>query len=424
MSNNQALFQRLLRLHPKKIDLSLDRIKKLLAKLHHPERSFHKAITVTGTNGKGSVCRFLKSLLEEHGKTVNLYTSPHLQKFNERITLQANDISDEFLEEVLTEVEKINKNDPITFFEITTAAAYLAFKQKPAEYTILETGLGGRLDATNVIEQPIAQVLTSISFDHQEFLGNTLQKIAYEKCAIFKNNTTIIISKQCPEVLKYIDQETRSNNSKKIFFAEDFNYQIENQRFIYQDDNSLMDLNMPSLQGEYQLVNAATAIATVKCILKSLDNTKTSAALKKAYNKGRLEKIKKGKLREFISEDNELYVDGSHNEEGGRVTADFLQTIKKKKIYLIFGMLKNKNAKEFLKYFSNIATSLKAIKIPNQENTMDENDIIKTANELGIQSSASSSIINALIETSKEDPNGLIIITGSLYLAGEVLNLN
>ncbi len=424
LTTNQILLERLLHLHPKTIDLSLNRIINLLSKIENPEKKLKNVITVTGTNGKGSTIQFLRSILEAHGKTVNFYISPHLQRFNERINIAGKEIDNQLLNEVLSKCEQVNGKDPITFFEITTAAAYLAFSKYPADFTILETGLGGRLDATNVIEQPIAQILTPISFDHQEFLGDTLAKITYEKCAIFKNNTKIIISKQTPEVLKYIDHETKKNTSNKILFGEDFQIQEENNRFIFQDEITLLDLDYPNLKGKHQLINAATAIATAKILLNKIDTKKTNTAIKNTKNKGRLDKILNGKLREFIKDENELYIDGSHNEDGAKVTSEFIKTLKGKKIYLILGMLKTKSTENYLKYFSDIITSIKAITIPHYENCKSPEEIVKIAEDYGMHANVSKSIIEALHEISNEDPKGIILISGSLYLAGEALNLN
>ena len=425
-NSNKVLLDQLLSLHPKKIDLSLDRIKILLEKLNNPQDKLKNVINCVGTKGKGSTCAFLKSILEHHGKTVNMYVSPHLQRFNERIILKDKEISDELLNEVLKQtMETIKKhNISVTFFEATSSSAYLAFEKNPADYTILECGLGGRLDTTAVINKPIAQILTPISYDHQEFLGNTLEKITIEKCGILKQDTQIIISKQSSTVLKQIDKETENNSSPRFIFGEDFQVNKENGRFIYQDDQYLFDLDLPSLNGDHQLINAGTAIAAAQKILKKLDASKLNQALKNTKHRARLEKITKGKLLEYINSNNQLYLDGAHNEAAAEAVHRFLETLKGKKIYMILGMLNTKDPKVFLKYFPSTITALKTISIPNQDNSQDPKVLAKIANEFGIKANTAKGITEALHEIANEDPNAIIIITGSLYLMGEVLNLN
>jgi len=425
-NSNKVLLDQLLSLHPKKIDLSLDRIKILLQKLNNPQDKLKNVINCVGTKGKGSTCAFLKSILEQHGKSVNMYVSPHLQRFNERILLKDKEISDEFLNEVLKQtMETIQKNNlSLTFFEATTSATYLAFQKQPADYTILECGLGGRLDTTAVINDPIAQIITPISYDHMEFLGDTLEKITTEKCGILKQDTQIIISKQSSTVLKQIDKETENNPSPRFIFGEDFQVSKENGRFIYQDDQSLFDLDLPFLNGDHQLINAGTAIATAQKILKKLDANKLNKALKNTKHRARLEKITKGKLLEYINPNNQLYLDGAHNEAAADAVHKFLETLKGKKIYMILGMLNTKDPKVFLKHFSSTITALKTISIPNQDNSQDPKILAKVANEFGIKANTSKGITEALHEIANEDPNAIIIITGSLYLMGEVLNLN
>jgi dihydrofolate synthase/folylpolyglutamate synthase len=301
---------------------------------------------------------------------------------------------------------------------------YLAFEKSPADYTILECGLGGKLDTTAVVNEPIAQIITPISFDHMEFLGDTLEKITHEKCGILKKNTQIIIGKQSPSVLKQIDKETAKNSSAKFFFGEDFQVSKENGRFIYQDDQSLFDLDLPSLNGDHQLINAGTAIAAAQKILKKLDPQKLNKAIANTKHRARLERITKGKLLEYINANNQLYLDGAHNEAAAEAVSKFLETIKSKKIYMILGMLNTKDAKVFLKHFSSTITALKTIRIPHQDNSQDPKILAKVANEFGIKADQSQGITEALHEISNEDPNAVILITGSLYLMGEVLNLN
>jgi dihydrofolate synthase/folylpolyglutamate synthase len=257
-----------------------------------------------------------------------------------------------------------------------------------------------------------------------EFLGDTLEKITAEKCGILKKDTQIIVSKQSSQVLKQIDKEIEKNSSPRFIFGEDFQVSKENGRFIYQDDQSLFDLDLPSLQGDHQLINAGTAIAAAQKILKKLDAKKLNQALKNIKHRARLEKITKGKLLEYINSNNQLYLDGAHNEAAADAVQKFLETIKNKKIYMILGMLNTKDPKVFLKNFTSTITALKTISIPHQDNSQDPKVLAKVANEFGIKANTSKGITEALHEIANEDPNAIIIITGSLYLMGEVLNLN
>lgn len=427
-NNNNPLSEvlaRLQKLHPKKIDLSLDRSKKLLQKLGNPEKKINNPIVIAGTNGKGSTTNILKSILEAHGKTCSSYISPNLVKVNERIIFGDEEISDEFLTEVLLETERVNNGDVITYFEIFTCAAFLAYSRKKTDYTLLEIGLGGRFDPVSLAANPKAYILCPTSRDHEEFLGDTIEKIAREKIGTVKYDCPIIISKQLPEVLKVFDEHTKNIKSQKIIYGEDFQGNIEqNNKFIYQDEDSLLDLNLPNLLGAYQIINASVAIRTAKLLLETLDTKKVNKGITSVKHKGRLEVISKGKLRDYITDQNILICDGSHNSQGGEVTNQYLQTFKNKKIYMICGMINSKDPKEFLKHFTSTITVLKTITIPNQDNAIEAKVIANIGNELGIKSSACTGIVEALRECSNEDPNAIIIFSGSLYGVGEFLKLN
>ena len=426
--SNKALWDLLIRLqklHPRKIDLSLDRSKKLLQKLGNPEKKINNPIVIAGTNGKGSTTNILKSILEAHGKTCSSYISPNLVKVNERIIFEDKEISDEFLTEVLLETERVNNGDVITYFEIFTCAAFLAYSRKKTDYTLLEIGLGGRFDPVSLAANPKAYILCPISMDHKEFLGDTIEKIAREKIGAVKYDSPIIISKQTPEVLKVFDEHTKNIKSQKIIYGEDFQGNIEqNNKFIYQDEESLLDLNLPNLLGAHQIINASVAIRTAKLLLGSLDTKKINKGIVSIKHKGRLEIISKGKLRDYITDQNILICDGSHNSQGGEVTNQYLQTFKNKKIYMICGMINSKDPKEFLKHFTSTITVLKTITIPNQDNAIEAKVIANIGNKLGIKSSACTGIVEALRECSNEDPNAIIIFSGSLYGVGEFLKLN
>jgi dihydrofolate synthase/folylpolyglutamate synthase len=431
MNNNKVqsalseILTRLQKLHPKKIDLSLDRSRKLLKKLGNPEEKINNPVVIAGTNGKGSTTTTLKSILEAHGKTASSYISPHLVKINERIIIGQNEIDDDFLTEILLETERVNNGDIITYFEIFTCAAFLAFSRKKTEYTLLEIGMGGLYDPVSLAANPKAYIQCPVSYDHKEFLSGDIKVIAKQKIGAVKYDAPIIISKQLPEVLEVFDQETKNIKSKKLFYGEDFQGNVEqNNKFIYQDEESLLDLNLPNLLGSHQIINASVAIRTAKLLLKNLDTKKVNQGIANIKHKGRLEIISRGKLKDYITDQNILIVDGSHNDQGAEVTHQYLQTIKNKKIYMICGMINSKDPKEFLNHFTSTITALKAITIPNQDNAIQAKVIANIGNEFGIKSSACSGIIEAIRECSNEDPNAVIIFTGSLYGVGEFLKLN
>jgi len=418
------------KLHPKKIDLTLDRSRKVLEKIGNPHKQLKNISNIIGSKAKGSTSKFLKSIIEAHGYTCNLYESPHLQSITERVTLKDKNISEEYFTSLLLETEKVIKKYDliVTQFEAISIAATIAFKENPADYFVCEAGLGYNGDYTRVLEDfnsPLCQVITPLAIEHVEFLGDTIEKIAHEKCGYLNKNTKIIIAKQTPKALKAIDFETKNNPSPKFIYGEDFQINIENNdKFTYQDNDSLMHLDSPSLNGDHQKFNCATAIAAAKNILPKLDVSKVNYGITHTENKGRLQKITKGKLLSYLSPSNSLWIDGGHEELSAIALTNWANKIKNRKIYLIFGMLNTKNPKDFLKHFVNIATAIKTVSIPNQENSEDPKKLAKISNELGIKANSSVSIQDALRECSNEDENSLILITGSLYLMGEVLNLN
>ena len=420
----QFLLNRLYQLNPPtRIELTLDRIKRLLKDLNNPEQKLSNVITVTGTNGKGSACEYLKNILKEHGYSVHVYTSPHIVKFNERIFLNDRFITDDEFETLVYEVDNANNNQDITFFEFITAVAFLAFSKQQADYHIIETGLGGIGDSTNVFNKSVAQILTSISNDHLEYLGPTLKDIVRNKCGIIKDNTTIIISKQTLEVMGYIDNELKKNASKKLILSEDYQVSQEGNNMIYQDDFGLMDLKMPKMKGKFQLENAATAIQALRAIGLTLDISKTSEALSKTELPARIQEITKGNLRNHVHDENRLIIDGSHNKDGGKELAEYLSTIQeKKRIYFVLGMLTSKDLKGYLENFSSLVTEIKAVKL--RENFYETDEIIKVARELGIHANPTKNVASGLAQLALQDPESIIVVCGSLYLSGAALELN
>ena len=420
----QFLLNRLYQLNPpSRIELTLDRIKRLLKDLHNPEQALANVITVTGTNGKGSVCEYLKNILKAHSYSVNVYTSPHIVKFNERIFLNDHFIDDDEFEQLVYEVDRANNHQDITFFEFITALAFLAFSKNKADYHIIETGLGGIGDSTNVFSQPIAQVLTPISYDHLEYLGPTLKDIVRNKCGIIQKKTNIIISRQSTEVMKYIDEELKKNSSKKFILSEDFQVSEENQSMIYQDNIGLLDLKLPKMKGQFQLENAAAAIQTLRSIGISIQNSKISEAISTTELPARIQEITKGNLRNYVHDENRLIIDGSHNKDGGKELAEYLSKIQgKKRIYFVLGMLTSKDLKGYLENFSSLVTEIKAVKL--RENFYEMDEIIKVAKDLGIHANPTKNVASGLAQLALQDPESIIVVCGSLYLSGAALELN
>jgi dihydrofolate synthase/folylpolyglutamate synthase len=390
------------------IKFGLNRCYELLERLGNPHLKLAPTIHIAGTNGKGSTLAFLKAIFTEAGLRVHSYTSPHLVNFNERINLAGVDISDDFLNEILAECKTAAELDSpiaVTFFEGTTIAAFLAFSRIEADVVLLETGMGGRLDATNVLPEVLCSIITPISFDHEEFLGNTLTKIAAEKAGIIKKNCPIVISKQNPEALEVIKNKAAELNSA-IFLTDEF-----------EDKFDQFDLSNLSLAGSYQKQNAAAAVTAIKAqrIFKISDD-EINRGLGKAFWPARLQKITQKKLPNNC----ELYLDGSHNPQGAETILDFLESKKLAKVFVIFSMLKDKNCDQFLKIISRKIDHLIALEIPDEPKSRSVEEILKIAHNHQIRSSAAENFDDALMKIKCEEPH-LILICGSLYLAGKFL---
>ena len=323
MDQHDAILSRLLTLHPKRIDLSLGRVTRLLEALGRPDAKLPPIIHVAGTNGKGSTIAFLRAILEASGARAHVYTSPHLLRFNERIRLGAHGggklISDEKLSAALERCEAVNNGEPVTFFEITTAAAMLVFSETPAEWLLLETGLGGRYDATNIINAPKATIITSISRDHTEFLGETIDKIAYEKAGIFKTNVPAIIGFQTKAAARVLEREARRTYAPLIVAGQDFFIREENARLVFEDEHGLLDLPLPKLAGRHQYENAAGAIAALRAIAPEIPTKAIEEGLIGTEWPARLQRLLRGKIIDLAPIGAEVWIDGGHNEDGGRV---------------------------------------------------------------------------------------------------------
>jgi dihydrofolate synthase/folylpolyglutamate synthase len=433
MSDYDSIIARLLTLHPKRIDLSLDRMWRILDALGHPERRVPPAIHVAGTNGKGSVVAFMRAMLEAAGHRVHVYTSPHLVRFNERFRLGAPGggvlVSDEALAEALTEVERVNAGAPITVFEVETAAAFVLFARHPADVLLLEVGLGGRLDATNVIDKPLASVITPVSMDHLEFLGDALEKIAAEKAAIMRKGVPAVIAPQPDAVLAVIERAALAVRAPLRVAGEHWNVHGERGRLVYQDDDGLLDLPSPKLNGRHQFDNAGTAIAALRAAGLSIPNAAYETGVLKADWPARLQLLSQGRLKALAPEGSELWLDGGHNAEGGRVVAAALGDIEERvprPLVLIVGMLSTKDCQGFLQNFAGLARRVIGIPIPNQEKTLSADMVADAARAVGIPAESCDTLQAALAAVGRLELHSppRILVAGSLYLAGEVLEQN
>jgi dihydrofolate synthase/folylpolyglutamate synthase len=433
VSEIDSIVTRLLGLHPKLIDLTLERMWGVLAALGHPERRLPPVIHVAGTNGKGSTIAFMRAILEAAGLRVHVYTSPHLVRFNERFRLGAVGAgrlaSDGELADVLAECERANAGAPITVFEITTAAGLLLFARHPADILLLEVGLGGRLDATNVVERPLATVLAPVSLDHAEFLGDTVGLIAAEKAGIFKPGVPAIVAAQPREALAVIERQAARVRAPIIIAGEDWTATEERGRLVYQDDAGLIDLPAPKLYGRHQFENAGLAIAALRALGTLKLPPSAFEGIAKAEWPARMQRLSGGKLAALVPPGGELWLDGGHNPDGGRVIASALADLEERvsrPLVLIVGMLANKDSEGFLKNFTGLARRIVTVPIPQQENSATAAALADVARAIGLPAQESPDLTTALaaIGTFALDQPPRILITGSLYLAGAALAQN
>lgn len=419
---SDEILARLMGLHPKIIDLTLDRVHRLLAALDHPETRLPPVIHVAGTNGKGSTQAMIRAGLEASGKTVHAYTSPHLARFHERIRLAGALISEPALSALLDECDAANGGQPITFFEITTVAAFLAFARAPANYTLLEVGLGGRLDATNVIAKPAATIITPVSIDHQQYLGETLPEIAGEKAGILKRGVPCIVGPQHPDGLAVIEEKAARLGVPLFAHGQHWHAFEERGRLIYQDDTGLLDLPLPNLLGAHQIENAGAAIATLRVL--GFDDLACEAAVSKAEWPARMQRLRQGPLA-TSAPGVELWLDGGHNPAGGEAVAATLARMAKRPTHLICGMLNTKDIAGYLRPLAVQAQSLTAVSIPNEINTLPASATAEAARTAGFaQVTEAGSVAEALDAIAQTDPQARVLICGSLYLAGQVLREN
>ena len=418
----QTILNRLQKLHPKEIDLSLDRVKNLCKKLGNPQKDL-KYISVVGTNGKYSTIQALRAILKEANIKCNIYTSPHIQRINERFIFNDEEISDSDLSDLLVKVEEVNNGEEITYFEILTAAYFFHASKYRENINIIESGLFHRFDATNIIDKNILSIVTAIGLDHLDWLPKneqTIKKIIYEKTSALLNSKIVVAKQSSDDTLELIKQSLSSNEAKKIIFNDNFSYSINENEFIYfEDEFGGIKLPQPNLMGQFQIDNSATAVAAARNLNLNITDENIKSGITKIKSIARLQEIKSGKLKD-LCKNNQLFVDGSHNPLGAKVLNDYLQTLKCKK-HIILGMMANKDHEEYISYFKNIS-SLTTIDIPNQPNSIKGKDLKNKLNKFP-NLNYEKSVEDALKKIST-DNDDIILITGSLYLAGEVLNLN
>jgi dihydrofolate synthase/folylpolyglutamate synthase len=429
LSPLDALLDRLLGLHPRRIELSLGRIERLLDALGNPERRLPPVIHVAGTNGKGSAIAFMRAMLEADGRRVHVYTSPHLIRFNERIRLGGKLVDDARLIDALDRCEAANDGAPITFFEFTTAAAFLLFSDVPADHLLLEVGLGGRLDATNVVARPAATAITPVSIDHPEFLGTTLPEIAFEKAGILKRGVPALVGVQKDAALSVIEAQAAKIGAPLRLAGQDFTCREEHGRLIFEDEQGLLDLPLPRLRGRHQHQNAALALAVVRQVVPTLPQAAVEAGLRDANWPARLQRLDKGPLVAMAPPGAELWLDGGHNEDGGRILAQALadfEDSRPRPLLLIVGSLRSKDTTGFLRPFKGLAQEVLAVAVPADHAGRPPFEVSAAAAEVGIPSAACPNVPAALTYLAGRPWAAAprILIAGSLYLAGEVLKLN
>jgi dihydrofolate synthase / folylpolyglutamate synthase len=422
MAVSDAILARLLSLHPKIIDLSLDRMHRILSRLGNPERSLPPVIHIAGTNGKGSTLAFLRTIMEAADLAVHAYTSPHLVKFHERIRLAGDLISEDHLSALLEECEQANGNEAITFFEITTAAAFLAFSRQPADYLLLEVGLGGRLDATNVIEKPKACCITSIGLDHQQYLGETIELIAREKAGILKRSIPAVIGPMPQEARAAIEAVAEEVKAPLAISGQDWDCYVQHGRMVFQDHKGLLDLPLPSLPGPHQIANAGNAIAVLRAINDPrISEDHIAQGLRSTQWPARLQRLKGGALSSQFPDGFELWLDGGHNSDAGVVLAAALKSMSNRPLILIWGMLNTKDHAAFIRPLVPLAEQVFTITIPDEPNAVPAATLADTVKALGGTAATSESFQKALRQASELKPAARILICGSLYLAGHVL---
>jgi dihydrofolate synthase/folylpolyglutamate synthase len=432
-ASSDTLLERLKKLHPQSIDLSLGRIERLLAALGNPQDKLPPVVHVAGTNGKGSFLAFTRAIAEALGKGVHVYTSPHLVNFHERIVLAgphgSAPIAEDLLVDCLARAEAANGGELITLFEITTAAAFLAFAETPADLLLLETGLGGRLDATNVVNKPLLTAITPVSIDHVSFLGETLTEIAGEKAGILKPGVPCIVGRQEREAFAVIERRAEELGAPLHVAGRDFDMYEQHGRLVFQTTSRLLDLPLPRLNGRHQIDNAGTAIAAASLLFgEALTTRALEHGLTHAEWPARMERLAIGGLHAYVADGTEIWLDGGHNAAGGQVTAHTLAELDERlprPVHLIFGMMETKDAHAFIAPFKGLVERVYTVPIPDEPNAFDAETLAEIALAEGFDVVAASSVPDALTRSQAAlGGPGRVLICGSLYLAGLVLKLH
>lgn len=416
---SDALLDRMMALHPKVIDLTLDRMWRVLEALDHPERRIPPVIHIAGTNGKGSTQAMIRAGLEGAGLRAHAYTSPHLARFHERIRVAGDLIGEDALSDTLDRCLAANGPEAITYFEITTAAGFEAFANTPADYTLLEVGLGGRLDATNVIDRPALTIITPVDLDHQQYLGDTLEEIAGEKAGIIKRGVPVIVGPQKDAALEVIEAVAARLGAPVIAYGQHWHVWEERGRLVFQDETGLLDLPLPALAGPHQFQNAGAALAA----LRTLKVGDPDAAMTQVKWPARMQKLRHGPLVDAAPEA-ELWLDGGHNPHAARAIAATLEALPKRPTHLICGMLNTKDVTGYMVPLAEWAESLYAVSIPGQKATLSAEDTAAAARQSGLNAHVAPSVAAALDRIVAGDPLARVLICGSLYLAGEILKTN
>jgi len=433
-TRSTAILERLLTLHPKKIDLALDRIQRLLADLGHPERKLAPVIHVAGTNGKGSVCAFTRAMLEAQGLRVHVHISPHLVRFHERIRIAGELISEDELAATLEEVERVNAGRPITYFEITNAAMFLAFSRHRADAVVLEVGLGGKFDATNVVDKPAMTIVQPVGLDHLEFLGSDIKSIAAEKAGIIKPHVPVVIGPQEEAALDVILARADRLSAPAFVFGQDFSAHREHGRMVYQDEMGLLDLPLPRLIGAHQIDNAAVAIAGLRHAKQRWgDEAAIEKGLRSVDWPARLQRLTKGPLISMAPKGAEIWLDGGHNPHCAAAVSRAIADLEEKSdrpLYLICGMLKTKDAVGFLSAFRGLARHVVTVTVPGEGASLGAGALYDLSRQAGLDAAPAEDMEDAMLQLQAwarahpKEPPPRILICGSLYLAGSVLREN
>ena len=419
--SSDAILDRMMALHPKLIDLTLDRVWRLLEALGNPQDRLPPVIHVAGTNGKGSTLAMIRAGLESRGETCHVYTSPHLARFHERIRLAGELISEPALADLLDRTYAANGDSPITYFEITTCAALLAMAETPADWCLLEVGLGGRLDATNVVARPAATVITPVDLDHQQFLGETLAEIAGEKAGILKRGVPCIVGPQQDAALEVIEARAARLSAPLLVHGQHWHVWEERGRLIFQDETGLLDLPPPVLAGPHQWQNAGAALATLR--LLGADEAACEAAVTRAEWPARMQRLTDGPLA-GMAKPCDLWLDGGHNPHAARAIAATLATLPERETHLVCGMLRTKDVAGYMETLAPVARSLTAVSIPGEAATLPADETAAAARAAGIEADTAPDLETAIAGIRDRHPGARILICGSLYLAGHVLRVN